>query len=69
MVTIARQLDQQGLRTRMLLQVHDELLFEVPDSELEQIQALVRESMEGVMALNVPLHVDVGVGGNWAEAH
>ena len=69
MVTIARQLDRQGLRARMLLQVHDELLFEVPDSELEQIRALVRESMEGVMALNVPLRVDVGVGGNWAEAH
>ena len=69
MVSIARRLDQQGLQTRMLLQVHDELLFEVPDSELAQIQSLVRESMEEVMALSVPLRVDVGVGGNWAEAH
>ena len=69
MVTIAQQLSQQGLQTRMLLQVHDELLFEVPDTELARIQTLVRESMEGVMALKVPLRVEVGVGGNWAEAH
>ena len=69
MVTIARQLSQERLQTRMLLQVHDELLFEVPDTELARIQALVRERMEGVMALTVPLWVDIGVGGNWAEAH
>ena len=69
MVTIARQLSQEQLQTRMILQVHDELLFEVPDTELERIQDLVRESMEGVMVLSVPLCVEIGIGGNWAEAH
>lgn len=69
MVAIAQQLSRQELQTRMLLQVHDELLFEVPDTELERIRTLVRESMEGVMALDVPLRVDIGIGGNWAEAH
>jgi DNA polymerase-1 len=53
----------------MLLQVHDELLFEVPQDEVERIKALVRGSMEGVMSLSVPLLVDLGVGSNWAEAH
>ncbi len=69
MVTIARQLSQEQLQTRMLIQVHDELLFEVPDTELARIQALVRERMEGVRVLKVPLRVDIGVGRNWAEAH
>jgi DNA polymerase I len=57
------------LCARMLLQVHDELLFEAPEKEVEQVQRLVRESMEGVMALRVPLRVDLGTGANWAEAH
>lgn len=69
MVAIDRRLGQEKLQTRMLLQVHDELLFEVPESELEQVKALVREVMEGVMSLRVPLRVDIGTGRNWAEAH
>ena len=69
MVTIARQLMQEQLHTKMLLQVHDELLFEVPQDEVERIKALVRDSMEGVMSLSVPLLVDLGLGSNWAEAH
>lgn len=69
MVAISRRLGQAGLRTRMLLQVHDELLFEVPDGETDRVRRLVRESMEAVLPLNVPLRVDLGLGCNWAEAH
>lgn len=69
MVAIDRRLMQEGLHTRMLLQVHDELLFEVPEQEIERVQKLVREIMEGVMPLRVPLRVDLGTGANWAEAH
>lgn len=69
MVAIDRRLTQEQLQTRMLLQVHDELLFEVPEPELERVKSLVREVMEGVMSLRVPLRVDIGTGRNWAEAH
>jgi DNA polymerase-1 len=69
MVAIDRRLTQEKLRTRMLLQVHDELLFEVPEKEVERVKNLVRELMEGVMSLRVPLQVDLGTGKNWAEAH
>ncbi len=69
MVAIERRLRQEHLQTRMLLQVHDELLFEVPENEIEQIEALVRETMEGVASLSVPLQVEIGRGANWAEAH
>ena len=69
MVAIDRRLSGDGLRTRMVLQVHDELLFEVPEKEAKKVEKLVRETMESVMALRVPLRVEVGVGKNWAEAH
>lgn len=69
MVAIDRRLMQEGLQTRMLLQVHDELLFEVPEQEIERVQKLVQKIMEGVMSLRVPLRVDLGTGANWAEAH
>jgi len=69
MVAIDRRLEQGRLGTRMLLQVHDELLFEVPEKEVEQVKKLVREVMENVKALRVPLRVDIGTGRNWAEAH
>ena len=52
-----------------MLQVHDELVLEVPEAELEQVSTLVREEMEGAADLAVPLLVDVGVGKNWSEAH
>lgn len=69
MLAIAARLRASGLRARMLLQVHDELLFEVPEDETDRVGALVRESMEQVMPIEVPLRVDVGSGHNWAEAH
>jgi len=69
MVAINQRLEQERLRTRMLLQVHDELLFEVPEKEVGQVRKLVREVMENVKTLRVPLRVDIGMGKNWAEAH
>ncbi len=54
--------------TRMILTVHDELVFEAPEDEAEDVAALVRNVMEGAFALNVPLTVDVGIGENWKMA-
>jgi DNA polymerase-1 len=73
MLRIPPALDKAGLAAGMLLQVHDELLFEVPEAELEATSALVREVMEGAAApavqLSVPLVADAGIADNWAEAH
>ncbi|MBF0309277.1 MAG: DNA polymerase I [Magnetococcales bacterium] len=69
MIRLHRRLRQEGLASRMVLQVHDELVLEVPEAELEVVQPLVREAMEGVWSLTVPLKVDLGIGDHWAEAH
>ncbi len=69
MVEIDKRLGQVQAPARMLLQVHDELLFEAPESQIEHVKQLVRECMENVISLRVPLKVDVGTGLNWAEAH
>jgi DNA polymerase I len=69
MVEVAEALATAGLAARMILQVHDELVFEAPPGELEALTRLVRERMEGAYALRVPLRVDVGSGKNWREAH
>jgi len=69
MLKVARELDRRGCEARMILQVHDELLFDVPERELAGMQELVRECMEGAIALDVPLRVDMGTGPNWLEAH
>ena len=53
----------------MIMQVHDELVLEVPIDEVDKIKELIREEMEGVMELKVPLKVDIHVGKNWSEAH
>jgi DNA polymerase-1 len=53
----------------MLLQVHDELVFEVPEGELDAVMPMVREEMEGIYPLRVPLKVDINKGRNWDEAH
>lgn len=68
MVCIWRESSQRKLRSRLIMQVHDELVFEVEDSELEQLQILVREQMEGVAQLIVPLKVDLGIGSSWFKA-
>ena len=69
MVELDRALAAEGLASRMILQVHDELVFEVPESEVEVVRALVSERMEGVLPLRVPLVVEVGLGKDWREAH
>ena len=69
MVRVARALREAGLKAQMILQIHDELLFDVPEDEVEQVKAIVKREMEGAMSLGVPLEVSVGVGRNWLEAH
>lgn len=60
---------QSGLESRMILQVHDELLFEVKEDEAQELTEMVKSEMEGAYDLSVPIKVDVGTGSNWAEAH
>jgi len=67
MIRIAHALAQEKLQSHMILQVHDELVFEVPPQELDALQALVVREMEHAAELSVPLVVDVGVGENWLE--
>jgi DNA polymerase-1 len=67
MVAIDRQLPAEGLRARMILQVHDELLFELPEEELDRLSALVRHAMENVDTLLVPVVVDMKAGPNWRD--
>ena len=69
MINIDRVLREEKLQTRMLLQVHDELVFEVPAEELERVTELVRHEMEHAVELDLPLKVDIGFGENWAQAH
>ena len=67
MIALDRKLAERKLRTRMVLQVHDELLFEVPEEECEEVGALVRAEMEGVAELSVPLVADLAFGPNWRD--
>jgi DNA polymerase-1 len=67
MIALDRKLGDRKLKTRMVLQVHDELLFEVPNDEREEVEELVRAEMEGVVKLNVPLVADLGFGPNWRD--
>jgi DNA polymerase-1 len=69
MIDLFRELRRRGMRSRLILQIHDELLLEVPEGEAEAARALVREVMEGALPLDVPLVVDARVGASWAEVH
>ena len=69
MVRIHKRLQEEKLQTKMILQVHDELNFNVPEAELEQVKTLIKTEMEQAITLRVPLKVDIGVGQNWFEAH
>ena len=69
MIRLPDALDQAGLGARMLLQVHDELLFEVPEAEVEATKVIVRDTMQDAAQLTVPLVVDTGVAANWSAAH
>jgi DNA polymerase-1 len=67
MINIQRELTRRDGTARMILQVHDELLFEVGEDELDDVQALVKSEMEGALELSVPVAVDMGVGVSWYE--
>ncbi|WP_234263192.1 DNA polymerase I [Hydrogenophaga sp. NFH-34] len=69
MVAVQKALDDQGKGTRMIMQVHDELVFEVPDSEVDWVRSEIPRLMAGVAQLKVPLLAEVGVGPNWEQAH
>lgn len=69
MIKIDRELEEQQLKTRMLLQVHDELVFESPADEIEKASELIKKEMENALKTQVPLLVEIGVGNNWLEAH
>ena len=69
MISIYKKLSSENWKSKMLLQVHDELVFDVHHSELEKIQPLIKHEMENAFKLDVPLDVEIGVGKNWLEAH
>jgi len=69
MLEVHRRLGEEALDARMILQVHDELLLDVPEHELDRVKTLLKDSMEGAAKLAVPLEVDMGHGQNWLEAH
>jgi hypothetical protein len=69
MVRVSRALKEAGLKARMILQIHDELLFDVPKNEVEQVKEIAVREMTQAMKLEVPLEVSVGAGSNWLEAH
>ena len=69
MINIYEKLNTGNFKTKMLLQVHDELVFDVPKDELETVQKLIKSEMENAYKLDVPLDVEIGIGQNWLEAH
>ena len=69
MINIFHRLKEQKLKTKMIMQVHDELVFEVPEKEVDTVEKLVRSEMENAIELSVPIKVDVGIAKNWLEAH
>ena len=69
MIAVTRRMRREGVASRLIMQVHDELVFEVPAGEREVMEQLVREEMEGALPLAVPLKVDINFGLNWSDAH
>lgn len=69
MINIHRELNQRNLKSRMILQVHDELVFDVSNDELDLIKPIIRECMVNAISMTVPLEVEIGTGKNWLEAH
>jgi DNA polymerase-1 len=69
MISIQARIEREFPKAMMLIQVHDELVFEAPKSEEKAFSGMIRKEMEGVAALKVPLKVDAGIGKNWGEAH
>ena len=68
MIAVDARMREEGLKSRLILQIHDELDFEVPEAELEELSRLVKETMEGVVKLSVPLVAEVSWGKDWAAA-
>ena len=68
MVEIYREFKNRNLKSKMLIQVHDELVFNVLDNEIDEVKEIVRDIMENTYKLEVPLKVDIEIGGNWYEA-
>jgi DNA polymerase-1 len=69
MIDLHRELQERKLRSRLILQIHDELLLEVPEAEAEEAKRLVTQVMEGALKLDVPLVADARLGRSWAEVH
>ena len=69
MINIYKKLTEGNWKSKMLLQVHDELVFDVHNSELEKIQPMIKHEMENAFKMVVPLVVEIGIGQNWLEAH
>lgn len=69
MVNISDKINGRNFKSKMLVQVHDELIFEIYKPELEEMRKLIQQEMESAYSLNVPLAVDIGLGDNWYEAH
>ena len=69
MISIQKELRNKNWKSKMLLQVHDELVFDVPKTELTALKTMVKTKMENAFKIDVPLLVDIGVGANWLEAH
>ena len=69
MIHIDEEMKTQQMNSKMVLQIHDELLFEVSKDELDELRSLVIEKMENALKLNIPVIVDHGVGDSWFEAH
>ena len=69
MIAIQKKLDKEQWNSKMLLQVHDELVFDVPLDEVDSLKIMVKSEMENAFSLAVPLVVDLGIGKNWLEAH
>jgi len=67
MINLDREMDKRQLKSKMLLQVHDELILEVPEDELEEMRQLVPEIMSDALELSIPLKVDIKTGKNWGE--
>ena len=67
MINMASRIEKESFESKMLLQIHDELVFEVPPDELDAMEKIVHEEMESVATLKVPLKVDVKCGSTWAE--
>ena len=69
MIKISDWMNKNGLKSKMIMQVHDELVFDVIKSEREELEENVKSIMENVIKIKVPLTVDVGIGKTWLEAH